>query len=72
LLRSGSEFKGSRFWAQRFLPPSQTSNLPIVAIAESLKSQSDAYEPLTDKIIRFAEDFDFESITKLVSALEVK
>jgi CheY-like chemotaxis protein len=42
----------------------------LVTIAETLKSQSDDYVPLSDNIIRLAEEFDFDSIMKLARALE--
>ena len=42
----------------------------IKSIAEALKSKSDAFAPIGDKFIQLAEDFDFEGISKLVSALE--
>jgi hypothetical protein len=42
----------------------------IKAIAEDLKSKSDALAPFSDRFIQLAEDFDFEGIAKLVSALE--
>ena len=42
----------------------------IKSIAEALKSKSEAFAPISDKFIRLADDFDFEGISKLVSALE--
>jgi HPt (histidine-containing phosphotransfer) domain-containing protein len=42
----------------------------IKAIAEDLKSKSDAFAPFSDKFIQLAEDFDFEGISKLVGELE--
>jgi HPt (histidine-containing phosphotransfer) domain-containing protein len=42
----------------------------IKSIAEELKSKSDALEPISDKFIQLAEDFDFEGIAKLMGELE--
>jgi CheY-like chemotaxis protein len=40
--------------------------MQIKSIAADLKSKSDAAEPFCDRIIRFAEDFDFDGIQKLL------
>jgi CheY-like chemotaxis protein len=42
----------------------------LVAFAEELKSRSDAFPPFSEKIIKLAKDFDFESILNLASKLE--
>jgi CheY-like chemotaxis protein len=42
----------------------------LVAFAEELKSRSDAFPPFSEKIIKLAKDFDFESILSLASKLE--
>ncbi|MGD9042680.1 MAG: response regulator [Desulfobacterales bacterium] len=42
----------------------------IKAIAEDLKSKSDALAPFSDRFIQLAEDFDFDGISKLVGELE--
>ena len=42
----------------------------LTAIAEALKTRSDAYVPFSDKLVELAEDFDFEVIGELVSQLE--
>jgi hypothetical protein len=40
--------------------------MQIKLIAEDLKSESDAVAPFCNKIIRWAEDFDFDGIIKFV------
>ena len=42
----------------------------IKSIAQELKSKSNAFEAFSDQCIQFAEDFDFEGITRLVGELE--
>ena len=42
----------------------------LTAIAEALKSQSEALAPFCDRIIQLAEDFEFEGITQMVNDLE--
>ncbi len=42
----------------------------VKAIAENLKSQSDAMVPFCDKFIQMADDFDFDGIIKLADELE--
>jgi len=42
----------------------------LTAIAEALKTSSDAYAPFSEKLVELAEDFDFEVIGELVSELE--
>jgi CheY-like chemotaxis protein len=42
----------------------------IKSIAEELKAESDAMVPFCDELIRFAEDFDFEGIQKIVLDLD--
>ena len=39
-------------------------------IAEDVKSQSDSYAPLAEKITGLAEDFDFEGILELTKLLD--
>jgi HPt (histidine-containing phosphotransfer) domain-containing protein len=41
----------------------------LTEIAEGLKSESDAFAPICDKIVQLAEDFDFDGITDLVKGL---
>ncbi len=41
----------------------------LKSIAKDLKSRSDAYSVFSEKIIRLAEDFDFEAILKLSADL---
>jgi CheY-like chemotaxis protein len=41
----------------------------LKSTAEQLKSESESYTPFSDKIIKLAENFDFESILKLVEEL---
>ena len=43
--------------------------IQIKSIAEELKSESDAMAPFCDKLIRLAEDFDFDGIQKVVLEL---
>jgi len=38
----------------------------IKSIAEELKSESDALSPFCDKLVRLADDFDFDGIQKIV------
>jgi len=38
-------------------------------IAEELKSESDSYGGISEKIVRLAEDFDFDRIIKLADEL---
>jgi len=40
--------------------------IEIKSIAEELKSEFAAMAPFCDKLIRFADDFDFDGIKKLV------
>jgi HPt (histidine-containing phosphotransfer) domain-containing protein len=42
----------------------------LTAIAEEVKERSDACKPLCNQIIRLAEDFDFDGISKLAYELE--
>ncbi len=42
----------------------------LTAIAEDLKTRSDAYTSFSEKLVELAEDFDFEVIGELVSELE--
>ena len=42
----------------------------LTAIADELKTRSDAYTPFSDKLVELAEDFDFEVIGELVSQLD--
>jgi ABC-type transporter Mla maintaining outer membrane lipid asymmetry ATPase subunit MlaF len=44
--------------------------VPIISIAEVLKSESDAVAPFCDELIRLAEDFDFDGIQKLMLELD--
>jgi hypothetical protein len=44
--------------------------IQIKSIAEELKSESDAMVPFCNELVQLAEDFDFESIFKLVNELE--
>ncbi|MBW2479219.1 MAG: hypothetical protein JRF38_04445, partial [Deltaproteobacteria bacterium] len=44
--------------------------LPIISIAEVLKSESDAVAPFCNELIRLAEDFDFDGIQKLMLELD--
>jgi CheY-like chemotaxis protein len=44
--------------------------MQIQAIAADLKSESEAAAPLCNKIVRLAEDFDFDGIIKLVLKLD--
>jgi PAS domain S-box-containing protein len=42
----------------------------IKSIAGDLKSRSDAFAPIGDKLIQMAEDFDFDGIVKLADQLD--
>ncbi|MDX2502123.1 MAG: response regulator [Deltaproteobacteria bacterium] len=42
----------------------------IKAMAEELKSESDAMAPFSDELIRLVDDFDFDGILKMVRALD--
>jgi len=42
----------------------------IKSIAEELKSESDALAPFCDKLVRLADDFDFDGIQKIVFELD--
>jgi chemotaxis protein histidine kinase CheA len=42
----------------------------LKSIAEELKSESDAIAPFCDKLVRLADDFDFDGIQKIVIALD--
>ena len=42
----------------------------LKAVAGELKSRSNALRPISDQIIRAAEDFDFESVLTWVKKLE--
>jgi hypothetical protein len=44
--------------------------VPIISIAEELKSEFDAVAPFCDKSIRLADDFDFDGIQKIVLELD--
>ena len=44
--------------------------MKIKSIAEELKSESDTVAPFCDRLIRLADDFDFDSIQKLMLELE--
>jgi hypothetical protein len=41
--------------------------MQIKSIVEDLKSESDALAPFCDRIVRLAEDFDFDGINNLLS-----
>ena len=41
----------------------------IQSIAQELRSESDAAAPFCDKLVRLAEDFDFDGIQKFVLKL---
>jgi len=57
--------------ADRILEAAETGDIEaLTAIAEALKTRSDAYTPFSDKLVELAEDFDFEVIGELVSELE--
>jgi HPt (histidine-containing phosphotransfer) domain-containing protein len=43
--------------------------MKIKSIADALKSESDAMAPFCDKLVRLAEDFDFDSIQKIMLEL---
>jgi hypothetical protein len=38
----------------------------IISIAEELKSEFDAVAPFCNELVQLAEDFDFDSIQKLM------
>jgi HPt (histidine-containing phosphotransfer) domain-containing protein len=42
----------------------------LKSIAEELKSESDAKAPFCDKLVRLADDFDFDGIQKIVFELD--
>jgi hypothetical protein len=44
--------------------------MQIKSIAEDLKSESDAAAPFCNRIVRLAEDFDFDGIKKIVLNLD--
>ena len=44
--------------------------MQIISIAEELKSEFDATAPFCDKLIRLADDFDFDGIQKIVLELD--
>ena len=44
--------------------------IQIKSIAEELKSESDVAAPFCDKLIRLADDFDFDGIQKIVLELD--
>jgi hypothetical protein len=55
----------------RILEAAETGDIEaLTAIAEALKTRSDAYVPFSDKLVELAEDFDFEVIGELVSQLD--
>jgi HPt (histidine-containing phosphotransfer) domain-containing protein len=55
----------------RILEAAETGDIEaLTAIAEALKTRSDAYVPFSDKLVEMAEDFDFEVIGELVSQLD--
>jgi hypothetical protein len=55
----------------RLLEAAETGDIEaLTAIAEALKSRSDAYNPFSEKLVELAEDFDFEVIGEWVSQLE--
>jgi len=57
--------------ASRIKEPAEMGDVTqIKAVAHDLKSKSDAFAPFSDKFIQLAEDFDFESISKLIAELE--
>ena len=44
--------------------------MELKSIAEELKSQSDSFTPISERIIRMAENFDFDGISELADELE--
>ena len=44
--------------------------MTLSAIAGDLKSNSDTCEPLSDRIVQLAEDFDFDGVLKLADKLD--
>jgi hypothetical protein len=44
--------------------------MQIASIAEELKSGTPSMEPFCDKLVRLAEDFDFDGIQKIVIELD--
>ena len=44
--------------------------IQIKSAAEELKSETDVMAPFCDKVIRLADDFDFDGIQKLVLELD--
>jgi hypothetical protein len=45
--------------------------MQIKSIAEDLKPESDAVAPFCDKLVRLAEDFDFDGIKELMLNLDI-
>jgi hypothetical protein len=43
----------------------------IISIAEELKSEFDAVAPFCNELVQLAEDFDFDSIQKLLLELGI-
>jgi HPt (histidine-containing phosphotransfer) domain-containing protein len=55
---------------QRLRADAEMGNVSaLITIAEELKARSDSCTPLSERIVRLAEDFDFEGILKLASEL---
>ncbi|MEJ2286735.1 MAG: response regulator, partial [Desulfobacterales bacterium] len=53
---------------QRLRADAEMGNVSaLITIAEELKARSDSCTPLSERIVRLAEDFDFEGILKLAS-----
>ena len=44
--------------------------MTLTAIAEELKGHSDTCEPLSERIVQLAEDFEFDGIIKLADELD--
>ena len=44
--------------------------MQVKSIAQELKSETDAASPLCDKLVQFAENFDFDGIQKLMLELD--
>jgi hypothetical protein len=44
--------------------------MQIQSAAEELKSETDVMAPFCDKVIRLADDFDFDGIQKIVLELD--
>ncbi len=44
--------------------------IQIKSIAEELRTESDAMAPFCDRLIRLADDFDFDGIQKIVLELD--